>query len=108
MIGYLITILISYSLGYGTHWYITPTKICKNIEVSIPDKLLVEADFWICKEGIDPKTGIENTCMIPTPRYVLTPSDLKMFAKYIQEQRVWLQNLDEVIIKYNEDKFILR
>lgn len=107
MIELLLIIVLSYSSGYGHRYFTAPKKICNTVDVFAPEAYTTPQLFPLCKEGIDPITGLDNTCMTPTPRYVLSPNNLKEFALHIQGQRGWLNGCIETADRYNKKKFRL-
>ncbi len=108
MIELLLVLSLMFGSGYGTRYMTEPVKVCKEIIVEVPELYLESENFHVCKEGIDPITGKDETCMISTPRFVLTLDDHEEYATYIQGQREWLRGCTIAVDDYNDDKFILR
>lgn len=88
MMAIIAAVMISYGGGYVHRWLAEPE--CKTVEVYAPGVYTTPQRLPICKEGIDPITKIDQTCMIPTPRYVLTIKGYKEYVVQIQGQREWL------------------
>ena len=104
----LLVLSLMFGGGYSTRYFTEPVKECKEIVIEVPELYLEARDFHVCKEGIDPVTGKDNTCAEPTPRFVLTLDDHEEYATYIQGQREWLRGCTIAVEHYNDDKFTLK
>lgn len=108
MLETLLVIVLSFTGGFGTRYFTEPVKECKTIKIDMPDKLLNAHITKDCKEGIDPITQIDQSCMMKTPRWVIKDHEYKELSKYVKTMRTYLVSCQDIIVEYNKDKFVMK
>ena len=107
MIEILATIIISYALGFGSHWYITPEKVCKDIKLDIPTKYYSDPlSIKPCPAGIDSENRYHDCYVDMKLKYVYTPNEQEKIEEYLLVPAAYLNQCVQKVNEYNNDKFI--
>ena len=105
-VGLIEGILVS-ALMYGggyLHRYFNEPK-CREIVYEIPDNLKQPITNNFCKRGINPLTGIQETCYVGSETiYERTlESEIRLRGNIIDLQ-LNLYHCEDVILRYNKNK----
>ena len=105
----IILSIISGGSGYLLNEAMQPIKICQTIkDIPTPKQFTEPYAPPRCKEGIDPITKLDNTCMIKTPRYVISEENYKIYyMNHIGEARTLLNTKSQLIKDHKEKPYII-
>ena len=105
----IILALVSGGSGYLLNEYTQPIKVCKTInDIETPKKFTLPYESPRCKEGIDPITKLDNTCMIKNPRYVISEKDFQTYyMDYRGESRTYLNTKSKLIKEHKKKPYII-